>query len=303
MPTNDGNNPVKMDVILDLATHEIIAVLSEALPALSDDWWNLFVLDQLTSNQARHLQGAGPNLESLDLAAALRVLTRNFISISTKRDLSRDCKNFAFQVIDIRNRYAHRTTEAISPEDVYRDIDTLERFLTLLKASKATIRSVNGNKQSALLQLAGTDTTPPPTGSRPTQSQQKTPSAPKEENLKKKDAISLCQKEIGVSIKPRDVTYSNVNAASGNWWFEPSVDAFRQDRYFLLNDQGKNTLYLFKVPAHTYSPPDNFFYVRPDSDRCQIYVSPADTDHFADIHPSGPGKVKFSNHLLQRVSY
>ena len=123
-----------MDSILDLVSKELVSVLSDALPSLSENWWNLYVLDQLTSNQARHLRGATPSLEALDLSAALRVFTRSFVEISAQRDLSRDCKNFAFQVIYIRNRHAHRSIEPATAEDRYRDLDTLERFITLLKA-------------------------------------------------------------------------------------------------------------------------------------------------------------------------
>jgi len=292
-----------MDSILDLVSKELVSVLSDALPSLSENWWNLYVLDQLTSNQARHLRGATPSLEALDLSAALRVFTRSFVEISAQRDLSRDCKNFAFQVIDIRNRHAHRSIEPATAEDRYRDLDTLERFITLLKAPEATIQVIRRAKQTALLQLSATE---------PTQeiSQASTPvhsSKPKtrgvDEPLSKKEAISLLRREMSQELRSRDITYSNVNATSGNWWFEPAAIAFEQDRLVLLNDHAHRMLYAFKVPARTYTPADTFFYVRQDTERCQIYVSPVDTEQFADIHPSGPKKVRFAEHLLRRIQY
>lgn len=296
---------MNMDGILDLVTRELIAVLAEALPPLSDDWWNLYVLDQLTSNQARHLGTSAPALESLDLAAALRVLTRNFIIISTKRGLSRDCKNFAFQVLDIRNRHAHRSMEAIAAEDRYRDLDTLERFVISIKAPDTTISSIRERKQAALIELRE-----PALAQATTTIKVKAPDPGNQlesdgtrVQLSKKEAISLLRKVTNQSVKSREVTFSNVNATSGNWWFEPAVTAFEQDRFFLLNDQANRVLYAFSVPAKTFVPPDEFFYVRPDSNRCQIYVSPSDTDHFADIHPSGPKKVRFSEYLLRRIPY
>ena len=292
-----------MDSILESVNRELVSALSDALPALSDNWWELYVLDQLTSNQARHVRGATPNLKLLDLAAALRVFTRNFVEISTKRDLSRDCKSFAFQVIDIRNRYAHRSTEATTAEDKYRDLDTLERFIILLKAPEATVRVIRKAKQTALLQLTATE----PTRDIPQSSTPVHPNKPKasgvDGQLTKNGAIALLRRETSLELRSRDITFSNVNATSGNWWFEPALTAFEKDRLFLLNDHTRRVLFAFSVPASIYVPADAYFYVRRDTERCQIYVSPADTKHFADIHPSGPRRVRFAEHLVRRIQY
>lgn len=306
---------VRTEEVLNRVTHEIVVALAESLPKLSHDWWDRYVIQQLTPNQQRFLRNKAPKLNSLDLSAAIRVFTRNFMVISDVRGLSQDCKYFAFQVLDIRNRHAHRTTEAVRAEDNYRDLDTIVRFLQLLKADPLTVDVIQEVKRSALNALA-----PPYTSNneerRPAQSSVaakdkcQIPMDKKKKRLKddsvklsKQEALALVSSRTGQIMKPSWVTFSNLNRATGNWWFEVSKVGWSKERFIILNDHNNKILYLFKIPANSFVPAGNFFYIRPDKGRSSIYVDPNDAPVFRDIHPSGPGRVRFGDYLIDSIKY
>ena len=47
----------------------------------------------------------------------------------------------------IRNRWAHKGSEAISEDDVYRDLDTLQRFLVMVNSNQSLIDEIMKKKQ------------------------------------------------------------------------------------------------------------------------------------------------------------
>jgi len=297
-----------MEAVLNRVSLEIIMALSESLPKLGPDWWDRYVIEQLTPSQQGFLRHKEAKLNSLDLSAAIRVFTRNFVVISDVRGLSRDCKSFAFQVLDIRNRHAHRTIETVSAEDNYRDLDTVVRFLELLKADSLSIEVAQEAKKSALIVL---------TRRKESQNQERRSikkkvvsrekgKKPLDNNsvaLSKREALALVASRTGERMKSSSVTFSNINKATGNWWFEPSEGALSKELLIMLNDHVKKVLYMFKIPANIFLPIGSFFYVRPDNGRSSIHVDPDDVPLFRDIHPSGPGKVSFGDYLIDSIEY
>ncbi len=127
----------------------LISCLEEILPQLSnnDNWWKDNVFDNLTVKQQRKVKQKGtPSLSSLDLAALLRVLDKNWHHISSKMDLDLEARNYVKEMQTVRNRWAHADAKGFSPDDVYRDLDTLERLALLIKAKETFIREIRSAK-------------------------------------------------------------------------------------------------------------------------------------------------------------
>lgn len=66
-------------------TKELCAWLRQALPRLSDNWWQNHVLDQLSFQQVKIVEQHGiTELTKLDLVALLRIFDRNWFEVSIK---------------------------------------------------------------------------------------------------------------------------------------------------------------------------------------------------------------------------
>jgi len=90
------------------------------------------------------------SLASLDLAALLRVLDQNWYQISLKLNLTPEARHFVKEMQTVRNRWAHAGTEGFSVEDVYRDLDTLQRFASVIEADENLLQEVRARKASLL---------------------------------------------------------------------------------------------------------------------------------------------------------
>lgn len=125
--------------------------LEKELPALFEDWWKQAVLDNLSFQQRRRLEQRGiGSLGALDLAALLRVLDQNWYQISNKLGLTSEARHFVKEMQTIRNRWAHATTEGFQVDDVYRDLDTLQRFATVIGANDGLIQEVRSSKTALI---------------------------------------------------------------------------------------------------------------------------------------------------------
>ncbi|MCX5806845.1 MAG: Swt1 family HEPN domain-containing protein [Proteobacteria bacterium] len=133
--------------------------LEKVLPAIYDDWWQDGVLSSLSFNQRRRLEQQGPNsLSSLDLAALLRILDQNWYQVSEKKCLSPEARHFLKEMQTIRNRWAHKGTDGFPADDIYRDLDTLQRFTVIIEANPDLIQQIATAKRSLLVEQ------PSPTG-------------------------------------------------------------------------------------------------------------------------------------------
>ena len=144
-----------MDQNLNSLLQKVTAVLAQylgrILPLLSDNWWKDAVVGNLSFAQKRRIEQKGTvSLSSLDLAALLRVLDQNWYHISTKLNLTKEDRHFVKEMQTIRNRWAHAGSEEFSLDDVYRDMDTLQRFATVIEAEDAFIQEISTAKTALL---------------------------------------------------------------------------------------------------------------------------------------------------------
>ena len=136
-----------MNNLLRKATEALANYLDRLLPSLFDNWWKDAVVDKLSFQQQRRVEQKGiVSLSSLDLAALLRVLDQNWYQISMKLDLTSESRHFVKEMQTVRNRCAHAGTEGFPIEDVYRDLDTLQRFATVIEAGDAFIQEIHAAK-------------------------------------------------------------------------------------------------------------------------------------------------------------
>ena len=141
-----------MDALLQAASSELCRFLANLLPQIGDkDWWTKQVIDKLSFQQQRFVeQRKIKDLRGLDLAALLRVLDRNWYEIGWKLTFPSDARHFVKELMSVRNRWAHASVEEFSRDDVYRDLDTLQRFLMVIGASEQLQGNVQGERKKLL---------------------------------------------------------------------------------------------------------------------------------------------------------
>ena len=144
-----------MDGLIRIATVELAGFLSAHLPTLGEDWWKRLVEDRLSFQQQRMVQERKlTTLRQLDLAALLRILDRNWPELSQVLNLPREGRTWGKELQTVRNKWAHQSTQAIPADDIYRDADTLGRFLDMLGAAPESVAAVEALKTNALADMA-----------------------------------------------------------------------------------------------------------------------------------------------------
>lgn len=130
--------------------------LEKTLPDLFDNWWQEGVLDTLSFSQKRWAeQRQITSLTDLDLAALLRVMDENWYRLSQKMNFLYEDRHFLKEMRTIRNRWAHADAKGFSSDDVYRDLDTIQRFAKLIGANDTFLQKVKSEK-TLLLQNKNT---------------------------------------------------------------------------------------------------------------------------------------------------
>ena len=122
-----------MNGLINLSTHHLATFLLTELPSLSEDWWKNNVNDRLSFQQQRLVKERGiTSLEELDFAALIRILDQNWFDLSNTLNFPRNGRNWIKEAQSVRNRWAHLSSESISPETLFRDVDTLSKVLDMI---------------------------------------------------------------------------------------------------------------------------------------------------------------------------
>lgn len=164
LPYGEGSKPIlSMLALLNESTPALRHFLGEALPRVSANWWDTLVVRNLTDQQARVVRQKGvTSLDGLDLAALLRVFDASYFEISNTTDLPRGTRNWLKELQQVRNRWAHDTGSGERSDDLFRDLDTLERFLGAIGGEGTLIASVRDEKARVLGGLAQPPPAAPP---------------------------------------------------------------------------------------------------------------------------------------------
>ena len=134
---------------------ELAAFLERELPPLFDDWWNKAVVNTLSFQQKRRLaQRNITSLDGLDIAGLLRVLDQNWYQISNSLNLTSEARHFVKEMQTVRNRWAHTDSKGVSVDDIYRDVDTLQRFAVVIGTEETLIWDLQETKSALLSEKA-----------------------------------------------------------------------------------------------------------------------------------------------------
>ncbi|MBR7195888.1 helicase-related protein [Pseudomonas sp. 14A] len=143
-----------MNELLHASGGVIARWLEAKLPALGSNWWIDNVVNRLTFQQQRLVaEKRIQSLLGLDLAAVLRVLDQNWSELAGVESLPREARNWIKELQSVRNRWAHSPAGGLSVSDSYRDADTLQRFLYVIKAGDALLSRIEEFKQATLSRM------------------------------------------------------------------------------------------------------------------------------------------------------
>ena len=141
----------QMTVLLLSAGHVLSDWLLDKLSTQREDWWDQLVLNNLSHQQRIRVENDRvTRLHNLDLAALLRLLDKNWFLISQKLQFTATDRNITKEMQTVRNRWAHIEAEGIPQDDVYRDVDTLQRFLGILNADQELVGKAKELKASII---------------------------------------------------------------------------------------------------------------------------------------------------------
>ncbi|VGO17570.1 RNA polymerase-associated protein RapA [Pontiella desulfatans] len=138
----------KLSALLQMSSRHLCDWLFDSLPKLDQAWWSALVLPNLSFQQRQRVEQNGiTSLSQFDLAALLRILDRNWYEISSRFNLTNQDRNFVKEMQTVRNRWAHMDAHGVDADDVYRDVDTLQRFLKAINAPSGTVDAVKQVKE------------------------------------------------------------------------------------------------------------------------------------------------------------
>lgn len=149
---DDKMIPGKFAEFFHLAIAQLTPWLREVLITIDEeDWWKTLVVPQLSYQQAQRVERENiTQLERLDLAALLRVLERNWYHISQKKKIPSRDKHYVKEMLTIRNRWSHNDMHGLERDEIYRDIDNMLLFFTLIGADSGIIADVKQFKNDFL---------------------------------------------------------------------------------------------------------------------------------------------------------
>ena len=119
----------KMSEYLHVATKELCAWLNNMLPRVSEDWWQVCVIDNLSYVQSQYAQEKGfSKLEDLDLAALLRVTDKSWYNMRSFAYLPTRDRQCVRDMMKVRNNWAHISGAIEDKDIVLRDLCTILAF-------------------------------------------------------------------------------------------------------------------------------------------------------------------------------
>ena len=219
----------KITDLLHIATGQLANYLNKILPELYDDWWQDGVLSELSYRQQQWVdRHEVVSLSSLDLAALLRVLDQNWYQISENRKLTREDRHYVKEMRTIRNRWAHADAKGFSSEDIYRDLDTLQRFVSVIEADKTFTQDIRDAKDALLAEKL-------------------MQSLQHEKNL---DHVASNQEKIAVEFQPGQIVHLKTNP-SIRGAIVSIIPGDPENRYKVFIDDETKTFYRSQIQIET----------------------------------------------------
>jgi len=147
---NNGNEQQYADILIQI-TKELSRFLGDTLPKLSDNWWTASVVSSFNDRQRNRLQKDKiSSIDSFDLAALLKIFDYNWYQLESGCNISPETRHYLKEMQTIRNKWSHLSSTPLTPEDKYRDLDTIQRLLTSIHASDSIITHIRDQKKQVI---------------------------------------------------------------------------------------------------------------------------------------------------------
>jgi ATP-dependent helicase HepA len=271
-----------MNDLLHIASAELARYLEAELPKLSDDWWEKHVVPRLSFPQQRMLNERRiDRLRDLDFAALLRLLDQNWYDLSNAIELPREGRTWVKELQTVRNKWAHISTEAMPPSEVYRDSDTLGRLLSMIDSPGDVIANVNAKKEEAVAAMAmerGVKSVSPDEGGRPPR-----PASPESESSDEPTVGSLYKVGDLVSLRSdQAVVFPVIEVLPGGG----------ECRYTVFQDNAKANYYESQLqkPADQLDEPRQLSAREIQSNLTSLHILSPST---ANLFSLRSGRIKF----------
>lgn len=135
--------------LVDEATIELIGFLGTVLAKFSSDWWDKQVLNELSPKERKAIRDKGINtLDRLSSEMLFRVLAANWDHIC-KRLKWRKNDNY-YLILAVLSILGSKTQNT---EDIYRNLDTLGRFVSIISSNEDLINKIQSAKESLLKEM------------------------------------------------------------------------------------------------------------------------------------------------------
>ena len=133
----------KMNAFLHEASKTLYNWLNDLLPRVTDNWWDECVIPSLSFTQREKVTEKGyTRLSDFDLAALLRIANKSWYNLQTIIYLPSYERETIRKMINVRNNWAHCSTELPGKDVILQDLNTLLTFIEQFGGSKDTCEEV-----------------------------------------------------------------------------------------------------------------------------------------------------------------
>ncbi len=126
----------KMNEFMFRLSEKLSDWLGRRLPKITQDWWEELVINNLTTTQRNAVLTNGvKDITGLDLAMLLRIIDRNWFSITSYFFVNNQVRADIRRMQEIRNFWAHITSNEITKTRVTEDVNVVINLMGAFEAS------------------------------------------------------------------------------------------------------------------------------------------------------------------------
>jgi len=108
------------------------------------EWWEDCVISKLSNEQVMYAtDGHFNSLDDFDLAALLRILSKNWKRLKKYNFMPDSAKDNLDQMFEVRNRWAHFNSTPPSKDDMVGDLAVISEFLSFLNCDREILQEVS----------------------------------------------------------------------------------------------------------------------------------------------------------------
>lgn len=134
----------KMNAFLHEASKVLYNWLHGLLPRVTDNWWDECVMPSLSFTQHEiAIEKGFSKLSDFDLAALLRIANKSWYDLQTVIFLPSHERETIRKMIDVRNNWAHCSTELPGKDIILQDLNTLLAFMEQFDGDKNAFDEIN----------------------------------------------------------------------------------------------------------------------------------------------------------------